>query len=387
MSKKIFITSGGTGGHIIPARCLANHLALQNQQVYFFGDIKTKNYIRLSDNFQTKIIQTSQLQKSPIPLLKSAIKIVTGVIQGLWYFFKIRPNFIYAFGGYASFPMLIASLIFRCPIILHEQNAHLGKVNRLFAKFAWKIAISFPETSGISNAYLNKVIHTGNPVRHEILELKNIEYKIPHFSEQIHHGQNNKIDYNLILASDFYDVVKQKEQINILILGGSGGAKIFSEILPKAFFNLNDETKEALHITQQCRQELVESTSNSYKSFNINARVSHFFENIAEILSTTHLVIARSGSSSLAEFCVAKKPMILVPFALSADNHQYKNAQYIAQNGGAIIIEEKNFTINNVSDTITQILTNRQALMTMSQNCQKIAIVNATYNLANIIDY
>lgn len=387
MSKKIFITSGGTGGHIIPARCLAHHFATQNQQVYFFGDIKTKNYIRLSDNFQTKIIQTSQLQKSAIPLLKSAIKIATGVIQGLWYFYKIRPNFIYAFGGYASFPMLIASLIFRCPIILHEQNAHLGKVNRLFAKFAWKIAISFPKTSGISNDYLDKVIHTGNPVRHEILELNDLEYKIPQYSEQIHHSQNNKIDYNLILASEFYDVVKRKEQINILILGGSGGAKIFSEILPKAFFNLSDDSKEVLHITQQCREELVESTINLYKSFNINAQVSHFFENIAEILRDTHLVIARSGSSSLAEFCVAKKPMILVPFALSADNHQYKNAQYIAQNGGAIIIEEKDFNINNVTNTIDQLLTNRETLLTMSKNCQKLAIVNATSNLAKVIDY
>lgn len=387
MSKKIFITSGGTGGHIIPARCLAHHLATQNHQVYFFGDIKTKNYIRLSDNFQSKIIQTSQLQKSAIPLLKSAIKITTGVIQGLWYFYKIRPNFIYAFGGYASFPMLIASLIFRCPIILHEQNSHLGKVNRLFAKFAWKIATSFPQTSGIKDNLKNKVIHTGNPVREEILKLNEQEYKIPQYNEQIHHSQNNKIDYNLILASEFYDVVKRKEQINILILGGSGGAKIFSEILPKAFFNLSDDSKEVLHITQQCRQELVESTIALYKSFNINAQVSHFFENIAEILRNTHLVIARSGSSSLAEFCVAKKPMVLIPFALSADDHQFKNAQYIAQNGGAVIIEEKDFNINNVTNIINQLLTTRETLLTMSKNCQKLAIVNATYNLAKVIDY
>lgn len=387
MSKKIFITSGGTGGHIIPARCLAQYLGEQNHQIHFFGDIKIKGYIRFNDNFKSKIIQTSQLQKSAIPLLKSALKIATGIIQGLWYFYKIRPDFIYAFGGYASFPMLVASLLFGCPIILHEQNAHLGKVNRIFAKFAWKIATSFPQTSGINDDLKNKIIHTGNPVREEILKLNKEEYKIPQYSEQIHHGQNNKIDYNMILASEFYDVVKRKEQINILILGGSGGAKIFSEILPKAFFNLNEETKKLLHITQQCRQEYVESTNNLYQSFNINAQVGHFFENIAEILKDTHLVIARSGSSSLSEFCVAKKPMILVPFALSADNHQYKNAQYVAQNGGAIIIEEKDFNINKVTDVITQLLTSCKTLVTMSQNCQKLAIVKATYNLAKVIDY
>lgn len=386
MSKKIFIVSGGTGGHIIPARCLGELLASQNHQVYFFGDIKLKNYIKNQDQFKSFIIQASQFKKTPSFLLKAIAKISFGTLQSLWYFLKYRPDYIFAFGGYASFPILLASVIVKCPIILHEQNAHLGKVNRLFAKYANKIATSFPQTTGFKENELSKIIFTGNPVRKEIIALNSTKYQIPHFKEELTDDTRDKIGYDVILTSDFYDVVKRKGQINILVIGGSGGAKIFSEILPKAFFNLKEEIKEQLYITQQCRAELVESTFATYKSFNLNAVVNGFFENMNELLENAHLVIARAGSSTIAECCIAKKPMILVPFELSADNHQQKNAQYLQENGSAIVFKEKDFSINHINNIINQLLTSPQTLEKMSNNCAKLAITNATYNIAKIID-
>ena len=386
MSKKIFIVSGGTGGHIIPARCLAELLASQNHQVFFFGDAKLKNYIKDQDQFKSLIIQASQLKKTPSFLFKAIAKIAIGTLQSLFYFLKHRPDYVFAFGGYASFPVLLASVIVKCPIILHEQNAHLGKVNRIFAKYASKIATSFPITSGFKESELNKIIFTGNPVRSEIIALNKNEYQIPHFQEELNNDSLHKIGYDVILASDFYEVVKRKEQINVLIIGGSGGAKIFSEILPKAFFNLNEEIKEQLHITQQCRAELVESTFATYKSFNLNAVVDGFFINMNELLENAHLVIARAGSSTIAECCIAKKPMILIPFELSADNHQQKNANYLQENGSAIVIKEKDFSINHINDIVNQLLTSPQTLKKMSNNCAKLAIINATYNLSKIVN-
>ena len=143
MSKKIFIVSGGTGGHIIPALCLANFLQQQNHQILFFGDEKIHNYIKNDNAFKTFIINSSQFKKSFFSLIKGSIKISFGIAKSLYFIIKYRPDYIYAFGGYATFPMLVASVITNRKIILHEQNAHLGKVNRIFAKFSQKIALIF----------------------------------------------------------------------------------------------------------------------------------------------------------------------------------------------------------------------------------------------------
>ena len=193
---------------------------------------------------------------------------------------------------------------------------------------------------------------------------------------------------NIILASEFDEIdnsINNKNFFNILIIGGSGGAKIFSEILPRAFFNLSEEIKNDLHITQQCRIDLVKYTFEEYKNFNLNVEIESFFEDIAEKIKKSHLIIARSGSSSITEFCIAKKPMILVPFALSADNHQLKNARIFEKSGAAIVIEEKNFTINEISKTISKLIKNKEILLKMSQQCSIISKIDAENRLINII--
>ena len=394
MTKKIvFITSGGTGGHIIPARCLAKELSKENFEVIFLGDAKIKNYIKAEDPFKSDIISSSQLKKSPVFLFKAALKIAKGILQSLWIFLHRQPQYVVAFGGYATFPVLISAIITRTPIILHEQNAHLGKVNRIFANFSTKIATSFPGTSGISDKNLHKISFTGNPVRDEILALNHIEYQLPQEKpkkeRKIFDKSENKMGYNVILASDFYPEEENdeiQETFKILVIGGSGGAKIFSEILPKAIFNLSDNIKDRLQITQQCRSELVQSTFNQYCSYNINIAIDSFFENMPELIREAHLIIARSGSSSIFEFCAARKPMILVPFAAAADDHQTKNAKYLEEHSAALLVGEKEFTINKVSDLLRDLINNPTQLKTMSDNAASLAVVDATKNLVKLIN-
>ncbi len=384
MLKKIFIVSGGTGGHIIPARCLANLLQQQNHQVLFFGDEKIHNYIKPNEAFETFVINCSQLKKSFFSLIKGFIKISFGIIKSLYFIIKYRPDYIYAFGGYATFPMLIASVITNCKIILHEQNAHLGKVNRIFAKFATKIALSFEETSGIKPEFKNKTFFTGNPIREEITKLHDKKYSLPNFEEP--KIIDNKLGYDILLKSDFYPAEEDNKMFKILVIGGSGGAKIFSEILPKAFFNFSENIKENIQITQQCREELVESTFEQYRSFNINVIVDSFFEDMAQLIDDSHLIIARAGSSSIFEFCSANKPMIIIPFAKSADNHQQKNADFLAQKGAAIVIEEKEFTIQKINEIFDRLFTEKDILLKMSKNAGNIAIIDATSNLSKLIN-
>ena len=389
MLKKIFIVTGGTGGHILPAVCLAKALLEHNNQITFFGDEKVKNYLHHfsnQKNFQFKLLSSSQIVKKWQLLFLAILKICFGFCQALFFLIIKQPNAIVAFGGYASFPLLLASVLLGKKIILHEQNAYLGKVNRLFLPFATQIAIAFPKTSAIDQKHQHKVIYTGNPVRTEISLLSKQDYKIPNL-QPTSEISYNRFGYDLILNSDFYQVSENpKEFWQILVLGGSGGAKIFSDVLPQAFFNLPDHLKDNLKIVQQCRKELLESTFESYKNFNINVVIDSFFEDMPTILKQSHLVIARAGASSIFEFCASKKPMILVPFPNSADNHQQKNANYIAQNGGAILLEESEFNINNITQIICNLLEKPEILYKMSENSSKLANLEATNNLMQVLN-
>lgn len=381
--KNIFIVAGGTGGHIIPARCVSEELS-KDYKVLFFGDKKILSYIDDKDIFKTKVISSSQIKKSLPFLLKAALKISFGIMQSVFYTALYNPKYVITFGGYATFPFLIACVIFRKKIILHEQNAHLGKVNRIFAKYAHKIALSFPETDGIKSELNHKVVFVGNPVRKEILSLNDIDYELPVVHEP-ELRKDNKMGYNVILKSDFTPQIVKRELFKILVIGGSGGAKIFSEILPKAFFNLKDDIKTNIVITQQCRPELTKSTFDQYRSYNLNIVIDSFFKDMPEIIKGSHLIIARSGSSSIFEFCAAKKPMILIPFAKSADDHQQKNANYLEKLGAAIVIKEEELKINEFSELVSNLIQNSTILKKMSENSSKITPKDSVSKIIQLI--
>lgn len=382
--QKIFVTTGGTGGHIIPARCLAENLALK-YKVFFLGDKKYKNYIKKDDNFKSFIVNSSKIERSFFKLILATIKIFHGALKSLLLIIFYRPKYIFSFGGYASFPVLLGAVITRRKIILHEQNSHLGKVNSLFLKYAKKLALTFTETDNIDQIYKDKIIISGNPTRKEIISLNKNEYSLP---QKVKKKESKNMGYDLILASEIKSSENNKkyEKFNILVIGGSGGAKIFSEVLPKSFFNLSEIIKNEIEIVQQCRKDLLEKTFKQYEKFNLTVEINSFFENMAQKIEKAHLIIARSGSSSINEFLVAKKPMILIPYPYAADNHQLKNAKILEKEGCAIIIEEKDFNIYNLSKILQDSLQNHKKLIEMSNNCKKLAILDATTKLANLID-
>jgi len=384
MNEKIAIVTGGTGGHIFPAKTTAHNLAAQGLEVVILGDQKYQKYHKNNDNFKYKIINSSSLKSGVFGLLLTSVKISLGILQSLIWILLNRPKVIVAFGGYATFPVLLVAVILKRKIILHEQNAHLGKVNRFFIKYANCVALTYDKTEGIENCYLFKTKYVGNPVRLEIAELSKNEYQLPDFELE---EKPVNFGYDVLLASQFENYKQQQafESFNILIIGGSGGAKIFSDVLPKAFFNIRGEVKNCLKITQQCRSELIQYTFDQYHSFNISVEISNFFDDMEERIKKSHLIIARAGSSSIAEFTAAKKPMILVPFACAADNHQEKNAKFIEKKGGAIVIKEQDFTINKITNCIENLIDNPALLLKMSKASFASAELGAADNLVKLV--
>ena len=305
----IIIATGGTGGHIFPARVIAQALSQKKYKVVIFAD---KNYIKYhqeKDPYTFKVINSSQIKKNTLFLLKAGVKIILGVIKSFLLLLSCKTKVVIAFGGYPTFPTLISAVLLRKKIIIHEQNAHLGKINRIFAKYAELILLTYKDTYALKDIFLDKSIHIGNPIRDEILSLNDKEYILPKSKKE----KLNNMGYNLILKSQFTNK-KNKDLFNILVIGGSGGAKIFSDILPKALLNLREDIQSKISITQQCRKEYLDYTFKQYSAFNLNITLSSFFIDIDKKIEKAHLIIARAGSSSIAEFTAAKKPQILIPF-------------------------------------------------------------------------
>ncbi len=385
--KRVLIVTGGTGGHIFPALALAEELS-KKHKVGILGDKNTQKHLKNTLNLPFSKISSSQIPKSRLKKITSAIKISIGILQSLIKITIYRPHFIFAFGGYSTFPTLIAATLLKRKIILHEQNAVLGKVNRIFARFCYKIALTFEKTKKIDKKYQNKIIHTGTALRKEILKLSKKEYQLPN---KIIPKERKTMGYQgLVLASEFEEMTNptpKRELFNVLIIGGSGGAEIFSKILPKAFFNLDEEFKNNIQIFQQCRGDLTEETFENYEEFNMNIEIDNFFNDMKSKINKAHLIISRAGSTSIHEFLAAKKPMILVPFAKSADNHQVENAKIFEKNNLAILVKEKDFTIKKMSTILNDTLSKDKKLIKMSENCTKYAenILDGTKNLVNLI--
>jgi UDP-N-acetylglucosamine--N-acetylmuramyl-(pentapeptide) pyrophosphoryl-undecaprenol N-acetylglucosamine transferase len=355
-NKKIAILTGGTGGHIFPAQAIAEKLVLQGYAVTILAN---KNYQKFhsSKKYDFKIIAATYPKKD-FSLIKFPFVLFYGFIQSLLWFLINKPQKTISFGSYATFPSLVAATLLRKEIILHEQNSILGKVNKIFAKFAKKIALSYQKTEGLKIKYQNKVILVGNPVRKEIESLRNNKFILPHYLQK-----------NSDLDKKFFN--KNVDEFNILILGGSGGAAIFGVDIVEAMNSLNKDLVK-FSVTHQCHQKNLTEVKKLYQKHKIKANVSVFFTNISSKIKKSHLIISRAGSSAISEFICATKPFILVPFAQSSNSHQLKNARSLENKGCAIVIEEKNFNSKKITKIIDELIKNPQKLIEMMESLKKL---------------
>ena len=353
MKKELSVlTTGGTGGHIFPAATLAQVLQARGYETAFITDKRAKNIPECMGKVY-RVVAEGITGRSFFKKVLAAIKLLLGSFQA-GFLLRLKPKAVIGFGGYASVPTGLAAQFLHFPVFLHEQNAVLGRANRLLARRTKMIATSFTPTTLIPEGV--PTVQTGMPVRPPILEKTDMPYPE--------------------IGTDF----------NLLIIGGSQGAKMFSSVIPSALNNLPPYLKARLILTQQVRAEDMDAVREAYRNSGIKSiTLAPFFTNIADLLTEAHLVISRSGSSSLAELAALGKPALLVPLPTAADDHQTANARSFTQNGGGWLMVEKDFTPQTLGARLSERMENQNVLQKASKLAKQKATLNAAEQLCDAI--
>ncbi|MDC0472578.1 UDP-N-acetylglucosamine--N-acetylmuramyl-(pentapeptide) pyrophosphoryl-undecaprenol N-acetylglucosamine transferase [Pelagibacteraceae bacterium] len=309
-NKKIIIATGGTGGHVFPAYGLAKFLVSKKIDVQVITDERGFRFLKDYKDIKFKIINSATLfNKNPVSVIFSLIKILFSFFNSLIFLFNFKPKVVFGMGGYASFPVCMASKILRIPFITYENNLHTGKANRYLLPYAKKMLVSYSSLSGFNPRYSFKVVQVGNIIRENIINFEKKSYET------------------------------NKKKLNILILGGSQAAKSFAEKLPKIFTKCLNE-KIPIKIFQQCLPIQKSVLKSEYNSLNIENEIFVFNPNLNIYFANADIAITRSGSSILAELLYCRIPIISIPLSSSAENHQYKNAKYFEKKGYSFLIQE-----------------------------------------------
>lgn len=354
----IAVTSGGTGGHMFPAVALSKALVRRGAKVLFFTDARAARYTDGVDGVQTIILPAGGIAGKGIKgRIVGAARLGLGTLKARSMIKKTKPAVVIGFGGYASIPATMSAKWLGIPFAIHEQNAVLGRANRLVAGAAKRIATSFPTVTLIDPTDQNKVIWTGNPVRAEVAAL----------------------------ANSTYDVPTEDGPIKLLITGGSQGARVLSEILPTALVNLPEGIRTRLVVTQQARDEDIHAVRKTYDGSGIDVTLASFIDDIPERLRDCHLVIARSGASTVAELTAAGRPGLLVPLPHAIDDHQRFNAQQVEDAGGAWLMPQDRFSSETVTDRLAKLLRNPAALTRAAKAAKTAGRANAAERLADMV--
>ncbi len=353
------LAAGGTGGHLFPAFALAEELKRRGIAVDLITDMRGDRYGTGFPARQVYQIPAATLAgRSPLAAARTGVILARGVKAALDIFGSVKPSAVVGFGGYPTFPPLIAARWKRIPSALHEQNAVLGRANRMLAKRVTAVATSFEVTKLLDGPLKAKVRFTGNPVRDAVIDW----------------------------AARPYRPSAAGETFNLLVFGGSQGARYFSDAVPPALAALPAEFKARLNVTQQCREEDLQRTRDAYSQAGITCEVAPFFKALPEIMANAQLVIARAGASSVAELTVLGRPSILVPLPHALDNDQLQNATRLAESGGGWCIEQKDLDPERLSGEIARLMASPDALAGAAAAAKAQGRPDAVIRLADLVE-
>lgn len=356
--RTIALAAGGTGGHVFPAQSLADLLTAEGYRIALITDKRATaldGTLATADIFRISAAGVSG--RGILRKLAAMAKLGIGYFQAKKILKSIDPLVVIGFGSYASAPTVTAAAHLHYKTIIHEQNAILGRANRFLAPRVTRIATAFPTASHMRDEDRTKTVWTGNPVRPEIISI----------------------------AGDPYPPLEEGGRVNILIFGGSLGATVFSEIVPATLAGLPETLRSRLGIVQQCRAEDIDAVRETYASAGIDAELAPFFADMPQRLDAAHLVICRSGASTVAELSAAGRPAILVPYSHATDDHQTKNAEILCDAGGGWIIPQKAFDRVNLTARLMALLSNTRTLRTTALCAGRIGVRTAAQNLADLV--
>ena len=352
----LLIAAGGTGGHMFPAQALAEVMLARGWRVKLSTDARGARY---TDGFP-EVVQVEQVASAtfarggPGAKLMVPLRIGAGVLAAAWRMVRDRPAVVVGFGGYPSIPALGAAWLLRRPRMIHEQNGVLGQVNRVFARRVQRVACGTWPTDlppGVAG------VHTGNPVRNAVLDRAGAGYIAPG-------------DYPM----------------DLLVMGGSQGARILSDVVPEAVAALPEAVREQLSVSHQARPEDIDRVVAAYDAAGIRAEVAPFFADIPRRLSEAQLVISRAGASSVADIAVIGRPAILIPYAAATGNHQAANARMLYEAGAAVVIPESQLSADALRDSMMAVFGHPEGAMQMAQAALGCGRPDAAEQLAEMVE-
>ncbi len=354
----VILAAGGTGGHMVPAHALAAELKRRGHGVGLVTDERGARIPGLFDDLPVHILPAGRIGGGPIAWLKAIGSVVAGRRDAKRLYRQFLPDAVVGFGGYPAFPALLAASSMRVPTVLHEQNAVLGRVNRLLASDAAAIATAYERVERLKAGHKEKVVLVGNPVREEVARLG--EAPLPPFDETA--------------------------PLKILVTGGSQGASVLGKVVPEGLGALNASLRHRLQIVQQCRPEDIDVVRARYVELGIPAELSTYITDMPAKIADTHLVIARAGASTIAELTAAGRPAILVPLPSATDDHQTVNAREMARAGGARMIAQGDFTADVLARQIEALAEDPQALANAASRSLSVGRPHAARDLADLVE-
>lgn len=356
MARLVLIAAGGTGGHMFPAQALAEAMVAKGWRVKLSTDARGARYAGgFPADVAVQVLSSATFARGgPLARLVVPLRIAGGVISALWSMIRDRPAVVVGFGGYPSIPALAAAWVLRCPRMIHEQNGVLGRVNQGFAAHVDKVACGTWPTA-LPEGVVG--VHTGNPVRAAVLERAGAGYIAPG-------------DYPM----------------SLLVIGGSQGARILSEMVPDAVAALPEGVRRHLRVAHQARPEDVDHVIAAYAGAGVEAEVAPFFADIPRRLCEAQLVVSRAGASSLADITVIGRPSILIPFAAAAGDHQTANARGLAEARAAIVISEDKLDAAVLWAQMAAVLEQPQAAEQMARAALAQGRPDATERLVALVE-
>jgi UDP-N-acetylglucosamine--N-acetylmuramyl-(pentapeptide) pyrophosphoryl-undecaprenol N-acetylglucosamine transferase len=354
----VVLAAGGTGGHVFPADALAGALLERGCTVALVTDRRGGSYGGTLGRLDTHRILAGQVTgRGPLKRVRGLFELALGAIQARRLLGRLRPAAAVGFGGYASIPTMIAAGWARVPTVIHEQNAVLGRANRVLAPRVTRIARSFDSVKALRSADAARSVLTGNPVRAPIATLANSAYRPP-----VPGGE-----------------------LRLLVTGGSQGATVFSRVVPAAIALLPASARKRLVVAQQSRVADIEEARAAYDAIGFHAELKTFFDDMPVRLTAAHLVICRSGASTCAEITAAGRPAILVPYPHATDDHQTANARAVEAAGAAWLMPEPEFTAPALAQRITALLDAPAVLSEHAARARALGRPDAAQRLADVV--
>ena len=352
----VVLAAGGTGGHLFPAQALAETLVKRGFRTQLMTDERVRDYGKSFPAEKTHVVHSASPSLSdPLGLPKRIWKLWSGCRAAKNILRAERPAAVIGFGGYPSFPPIYAAASLGIPSAVHEQNAVLGRANKMLSKKVNAVAASFGSMIGLPDEAKSKLVLTGNPVRAVALNEKAALYPT-------------------------------QELFSLVVFGGSQGAKFFSDFMPQVFAEMPEILRKKIILTQQCREEDLPRVKAAYDKLGLKSELQAFFNDMPKRIASSHLVISRSGASTIAELGVIGRPAIMVPLPHAIDNDQLRNAQSFAEAGAGWVCPQKELEPKSFAALLARLIGDRPSLKKAAESALSHGKPDAAERLADLVE-